>query len=432
MLYYSCAPWQIAPRLHQNFPPRNNPRRHAPGQEPARAAASQAPTGNTGSGDPRRVATQEPPRQRGVRTPILGQRPRLGVLRQWLATEPTALGRYRRGILVVYRARLPLVAHGGEGPASNTSARLCLATLVRYLLATCCLVLATFFGANAQTSYTYTVDNTQVRPNQDVTLRAGESLYIPPTVVYTGQVTFEGEGQRIVNDWIWTTTSVTLPARATLTNHYRLSLEQLTLTTGATVHNAHQCSTKALALADGATVQNDADAWMQVYSGAFTNAGLIQNCGTFLAQSWASGGSIVGCSPLPVQLITFTAELTQGGAVVLRWATAQEVNAAHYEVERSADGQLFVPLSQQLARGPGAYTVNDKARPGTQYYRLRLVDADASFSFSPVAVVNGPALVSRAWYNEAGQQLGAPQAGFLIEVSTYANGAVDSRKYWQQ
>lgn len=432
MLYYSCAPWQIAPHLYQTSPARNNLRRHAPGQEPKRAAASQAPTGNAGSGDLQQVAAQVPPRQRRVGAPVLGQRPRLGVLRRWLATEPTALGRCRRGILVGHWARLPLVAHGGKGPASSTSAWLRLAAPVKCLLVTCCLVLATFFGANAQTSYTYTVDSTQVRPNQDVTLRAGESLYIPPAVVYTGQVTFEGEGQRIVNDWIWTTTSVALPARATLTNHYRLSLEQLTLAAGATVHNAHQCSTTALALADGATVQNDADAWMQVYSGAFTNAGLIQNCGTFLAQSWASGGSVVGCSPLPVQLVAFTAELAQGGAVVLRWATAQEVNAARYEVERSADGQLFIPLSQQPARGPGAYTTGDKARPGTQYYRLRLVDADASFSFSPVAVVNGPTLVSRAWYNEAGQRLGAPQAGFLIEVSTYANGAVDSRKYWQQ
>ncbi|WP_162268251.1 hypothetical protein [Hymenobacter sp. PAMC 26628] len=305
-----------------------------------------------------------------------------------------------------------------------------LAGPMKRLLVACCLLLATSWAAGAQ-SYTYTVGNALLRPAQDVILRTGESLYIPPNTVYTGQVTFEGTGQLIVNDWVWITNAVALPAQATLTNLHMLSLEQLTLAEGATVHNAHQFATTSLALAAGATVQNDADAWMQVYSAAFTNEGQIYNCGTFLAQSWATGGSVVGCAPLPVQLVSFTAK-PAAGAVELRWRTAQEVNAARYEVERSVDGLLFAPLSQQPARGPGAYTASDKTRPGTQYYRLRLVDADASFSYSPVAVVNGAALVSRAWYNEMGQRLGAPRPGFLLEVNTYANGAVESRKYWQQ
>lgn len=305
-----------------------------------------------------------------------------------------------------------------------------LAAPLKRLLATCCLVLATVWVAGAQ-SYTYTVGDAQLQPTQDVTLRAGESLYIPPNTVYTGQVTFEGTGQLIVNDWVWTATTVALPAQATLTNHYMLSLEQLTLAEGATVRNAHQFATTSLELAAGATVLNDENGWMQVYSESFTNAGLINNCGTFLAPSWAAGGRVEGCAPLPVQLVSFTAE-PAAGAVALRWRTAQEVNAARYEVERSADGQLFSPLSQQPARGPGAYTASDKARPGPQYYRLRLVDADASFSYSPVAVVNEAALVSRAWYNEVGQRLGAPRPGFLLEVNTYANGAVKSRKYLQE
>ncbi|OGX88481.1 hypothetical protein [Hymenobacter coccineus] len=306
-----------------------------------------------------------------------------------------------------------------------------LAGPVARLLAACCLWLATS-GAAAAQAYTYTVGEAQLQPTQDVTLRAGESLYIPPNTVYTGQVTFEGTGQLIVNDWVWIAATVALPAQATLTNHHLISLEELTLASGATVHNAYQCATTALVLAAGATVQNDPEAWMQVYSEAFANAGTISNCGTFLAESWPAGGRVVGCTPLPVQLISFAAE-PAAGAVALRWHTAQEVNAARYEVEHSADGQLFTTLSQQPARGAGTYEATDKARPGPQYYRLRLVDADATFSYSPVVVVSGgAALVSRAWYNEIGQRLGAPRPGFLLEVSTYANGAVESRKYLQE
>ncbi|MGI4885753.1 MAG: hypothetical protein ACRYFR_12415 [Janthinobacterium lividum] len=398
MLYYYPIAWQIVPRRsYKTFSALNDHKRHTQDRGPECAALAQAPTNDVGSGDPQLLAASMPLRRRGAGAPGTGRR--------------------------------RLRGHGHRLALGKPAAPF-LAGLVKRWLVTCCLLLATTWAAGAQ-SYTYTVGEGQLRPTQDVTLRADESLYIPPNTVYTGQVTFEGTGQLVVNDWVWIAATVALPAQATLTNHYMLSLEQLTLAAGATMHNAHQCATTALELADGATLQNDADAWMQVYSEAFTNAGLIRNCGTFLAQSWAAGGRVVDCTPLPVQLVCFTAE-PAAGAVALRWRTAQEVNAARYEVERSADGQLFSLLSQQAAKGAGAYAASDKARPGPQYYRLRLVDADASFSYSPVAVVNGAALVNRAWYNEVGQRLGAPQPGFLLEVSTYTNGAVESRKYLQE
>ncbi len=398
MLYhYVTTPQPASYRWCETSPARSTHRHHTLDGGPANDTPLQAPTGNANSAGPQRVAAQALPRRGGNGAPALGLHPLLNHFQRLVLGNP--------------------VARFLGGP-------------VKRLLAACCLLLATSWAAGAQ-SYTYTAGEGQLGLNQDVTLRAGESLYIPLNAVYTGQVTFEGTGQLIVNDWIWIAATVSLPAQATLTNLHMLSLEQLTLASGATVHNAHQCATTSLALATGATVQNDADAWMQVYSAAFTNAGLIRNCGTFLAQSWAAGGRIVGCTPLPVQLVSFTAEPV-AGAVALRWRTAQEVNAARYEVERSADGLLFAPLSQQPARGAGTYAATDKARPGTQYYRLRLVDADASFSYSPVAVVNGAALVSRAWYNEVGQRLGAPRPGFLLEVSTFANGAVESRKYLQE
>lgn len=398
MIYHSATTPQTAShRSGETSPTRSDHQYHALGGGPADALTLQAPTSSAGSAGPQLAAAQTPP-QRGA-----GGAPGRGLHR--------------------LRGQFQRVAAG------NPAARF-LAGLVKRLLAACCLLLATGGAASAQ-SYTYTVGEGQLQPMQDVILRTGESLYIPLNTVYSGHVTFEGTGQLIVNDWIWIAATVALPAQATLTNHYMLSLERLTLADGATFHNVHQCTTTALALDAGATVQNDTDAWMQVYTAAFTNSGLIRNCGTFLAQSWAASGRVVGCTPLPVKLISFTAE-PAAGAVALRWRTAQEVNAARYEVERSTDGLLFATLSQQPARGAGAYAASDQARPGPQYYRLRLVDADASFSYSPVAVVNGAALVSRTWYNEIGQRLGAPQAGFLIEVSTYANGAVESRKYLQQ
>lgn len=53
-------------------------------------------------------------------------------------------------------------------------------------------------------------------------------------------------------------------------------------------------------------------------------------------------------------------------------------------------------LSQQPAKGPGVYVAAGKTRAGPQYYRLRIVDTDDVFSYSPVAFLSGPKLVSRA------------------------------------
>ena len=105
--------------------------------------------------------------------------------------------------------------------------------------------------------------------------------------------------------------------------------------------------------------------------------------------------------PLPVELVTFTATLAPAPAsgrmaVWLAWATATEKNSARFEVERSADGIGFDPLGTVPAAGssgsPRTYTYVDAhlpTGPATHYYRLRLVDTDGTFSYSPVRSVVG-------------------------------------------
>jgi hypothetical protein len=100
----------------------------------------------------------------------------------------------------------------------------------------------------------------------------------------------------------------------------------------------------------------------------------------------------VAPTPLPVTLVSFTAAVVNRMAH-LDWATATEVNNAYFEVQRSRDGHLFEGVGRVQGRGTSAqgssYRFTDAALENgtTTYYRLRQVDADGSFRFSPVQTV---------------------------------------------
>ncbi len=105
-------------------------------------------------------------------------------------------------------------------------------------------------------------------------------------------------------------------------------------------------------------------------------------------------------SPLPVELVRFTAE-PLGADALLRWATASEINNDRFEVEASADGRSFRRIGQVAGHGNSTqaheYRLVDPniIRYGASlvYYRLRQIDADGAFSYSPIrpVAVSGPA-----------------------------------------
>ncbi|MBO2012784.1 T9SS type A sorting domain-containing protein [Hymenobacter negativus] len=105
-------------------------------------------------------------------------------------------------------------------------------------------------------------------------------------------------------------------------------------------------------------------------------------------------------APLPVTLVDFTAQAEGPAAVRLRWATATELNNASFTVERSLDGRTFAGIGTVAGAGSATthhdYTLLDMKLPADApvlYYRLRQVDLDGTFGYSPVRVVTlgGPA-----------------------------------------
>ena len=132
-------------------------------------------------------------------------------------------------------------------------------------------------------------------------------------------------------------------------------------------------------------------------SGGFTTIG-GQNSSNLAAVSAATG------MPLPVELTAFTATAEGTAAVRLAWATASEKNSRAFEVERSLDGRAFAPIGTVAAAGssstPRSYELLDPHPPIHQsalYYRLRQVDADGTFSYSPVRTVSLTHLLNYAF-----------------------------------
>ena len=108
---------------------------------------------------------------------------------------------------------------------------------------------------------------------------------------------------------------------------------------------------------------------------------------------------------LPVQFVSFDAQL-QGEKVLVTWATAQEQNASHFEVQKSVDGTSFATIGSVNAKGNSttltnyAFTDNNVA-PGVSYYRLRQVDLDAKFVYTKTVTIKneGRGKAFYAWPN---------------------------------
>jgi hypothetical protein len=97
--------------------------------------------------------------------------------------------------------------------------------------------------------------------------------------------------------------------------------------------------------------------------------------------------------PLPVDFVYFNG-LKEGGNNVLTWSTATEQNNNYFIVERSSNGNDFGEIGRVKGQGNSNSVMTYQYRDenpvnGINYYRLKQVDIDNSFSYSKViAIVN--------------------------------------------
>lgn len=98
---------------------------------------------------------------------------------------------------------------------------------------------------------------------------------------------------------------------------------------------------------------------------------------------------------LPIELLFFEAHRLDKSNVQLDWATESETNNEGFEVERMLDTETaFSKIDWVDGFGTTTnvinYSINDLNRHrGISYYRLKQLDFDGSFSYSPIRAVEG-------------------------------------------
>ena len=106
---------------------------------------------------------------------------------------------------------------------------------------------------------------------------------------------------------------------------------------------------------------------------------------------------VAAASALPVTYTSFKAEVVDNKSVTLKWATANETNNSHFEVERSfGDNAGFRKIGTVapggiVNNGSYQYQYNDNGMElkGQKviFYRLRQVDRDGKANYSEVLAV---------------------------------------------
>ncbi|GIV26649.1 MAG: hypothetical protein KatS3mg027_0463 [Bacteroidia bacterium] len=122
-------------------------------------------------------------------------------------------------------------------------------------------------------------------------------------------------------------------------------------------------------------------------SGTIKSAGLVSSFSPFTLASKTGGGT----NPLPIELVDFTG-YPRDGYVELYWKTATQINNDYFVLEKSKDGsnwqQLVVVKGAGTSYVPMEYIETDmQPYEGFNYYRLKQVDYDGSYTYSKIIAV---------------------------------------------
>jgi hypothetical protein len=117
------------------------------------------------------------------------------------------------------------------------------------------------------------------------------------------------------------------------------------------------------------------------------------------SEFWLNSGGSDRNAPLPVKLMDFSVQKTTGDAVLVRWATGSEYNVDRFEIEVASGADayqagLFTKVGEVNSAGDHvtvlqySFTDDFTDKFGVLYYRLKILDLDGSYYYSPVRSVN--------------------------------------------
>jgi hypothetical protein len=96
---------------------------------------------------------------------------------------------------------------------------------------------------------------------------------------------------------------------------------------------------------------------------------------------------------IPVELESFTAKISENKAH-LEWRTSSEINNQGFDIEMSYDNKSFekidfIPGFGTTSEEKNYYYIVNESLSAKNYFRLKQIDFDGSFNYSPIVEVDG-------------------------------------------
>lgn len=177
---------------------------------------------------------------------------------------------------------------------------------------------------------------------------------------------------------------------------------QIILGSGVSAENVYFNVTGQTALASGSTFRGNivSGGAIILASGAVLAGRGITTAGQI---NLSANNVDNGFTPLPVTLTSFTVKKGEFQNAQLNWTTTAETNSSKFEVQRSMNGKTWTGIGEVLAKGQSTKSVpyyysDNSPKKGINMYRLKMIDTDASFSFSTIKSVELNAYQSMALY----------------------------------
>jgi len=147
-------------------------------------------------------------------------------------------------------------------------------------------------------------------------------------------------------------------------------------------YTANRYVQKSIAFWNGGAGDGHADSGYTQTSVSFWKGGA--------GDGWAS--TYLPQTSLPVTWLQFNAENWLAKYSRLNWTTATEMNTAYFEIQRGSNAISFTTIGNLNAAGnsnshKNYQFVDSLPESGYNYYRIKQVDKDGAFSYSPARLV---------------------------------------------
>lgn len=152
---------------------------------------------------------------------------------------------------------------------------------------------------------------------------------------------------------------------------------------------------------NGSAWENNGQSSITAFSPGNVTSNVVTSFTTF------SFGSLSGGNVLPIELISFNADLNHENNVDLTWATATETNNDYFTIEKTKDGISFETVAVVDGAGNSTQTlhyadIDNNPYQGVSYYRLKQTDFNGMYSYSNIVAVtveNVPAVSFNVYPN---------------------------------